>query len=128
MLVEQLFIESESDHTPIEILIQSELSKNQRPKQSGVIIAHPYGPLGGNMDNNVVIRLHKHFCAKGYVSVCLNFRGCGRSKGKTSWTGLPERDDYLSVVNYLLDSNKYRSSSFPMITDLILCVRMNCQG
>ncbi|KAI7906479.1 Alpha/Beta hydrolase protein [Cokeromyces recurvatus] len=111
------FIES-SDKTLIEIQLSSSLTRQTQPEAPGIIIAHPYGPLGGSMNNNVVIELQKYFHSKGYVTACMNFRGCGNSKGRTSWTGMPEREDYISVMNYLLrlDDNNY-----PLVNQLILC-------
>ncbi|EIE80117.1 hypothetical protein RO3G_04822 [Rhizopus delemar RA 99-880] len=92
------------------------------PKYQGK--THPYGPLGGNMNNNVVIALQKYFLSQGYITVCLNFRGCGHSQGKTSWTGMPEREDYISVINLILDATHldYKNLNFPKVNRLILCV------
>jgi alpha/beta superfamily hydrolase len=39
-----------------------------------IVIAHPYGPLGGNMHNNVVIALQKSLMNKGYTTASFNFR------------------------------------------------------
>ena len=75
------------------------------------------------MNNNVVMAIQNHFYSKGFVTVCMNFRGCSKSKGKTSWTGMPEREDYISVVDYLIDSEQYKALNFPKINHLILCVR-----
>lgn len=69
------------------------------------------------MNNNVVISIQRHFLSKGYITACLNFRGCGESQGKTSWTGLPERQDYISVLDYLL----LKDSKYPKVNKLILC-------
>jgi predicted acyl esterase len=143
-----LFIESDLDKTLLEIQISSVSTDSSAP---GIIIAHPYGPLGtcclfisksqpenkitdflrkkkkgGNMHNNVVIAIQRHFHNRGYVTVCLNFRGCGNSKGRTSWTGMPERSDYASVVRYLLESETYRASEYPTINQLILCASIPC--
>lgn len=65
------------------------------------------------MNNNVVIAMQRHFFSKGYITACLNFRGCGKSQGKTSWTGQGEREDYMSVVEYLL-------AKYPQISQLVL--------
>ncbi|RKO92789.1 Alpha/Beta hydrolase protein, partial [Blyttiomyces helicus] len=61
---------------------------------------HPYGPLGGNMDNNVVAALFRNFASKGFMVIRFNFRGVGNSTGKTSWRGQGEVDDVLTVVRY----------------------------
>lgn len=76
------------------------------------------------MHNNVVIAIQRHFLNKGYVTVCFNFRGCGNSKGRTSWTAMPERADYASVVRYLLESEAFQISSYPTINQLIICVNI----
>ncbi|KAI9474303.1 MAG: hypothetical protein EXX96DRAFT_488543 [Benjaminiella poitrasii] len=113
------FIESELDKTLIEIQLRCSLTRQEKVESSGIIIAHPYGPLGGSMNNNVVIALQRYFLSEGYVTVCINFRGCGNSKGKTSWTGMPERKDYISVMNYMLQLNDI---NYPSVNSLILCV------
>ncbi|KAI9490599.1 Alpha/Beta hydrolase protein [Zychaea mexicana] len=62
------------------------------------------------MHNNVVIALHKYFASKGFITACINFRGCGRSKGRTSWTGVPERGDYEGVIQYIKTSGPRKLS------------------
>ncbi|KAI8080163.1 uncharacterized protein B0P05DRAFT_540214 [Gilbertella persicaria] len=123
MVLQTLFIESEQDKTLIEIVVSSSATRQEQASASGIIIAHPYGPLGGNMKNNVVIALQRYFISKGYVAICMNFRGCGNSKGRTSWTGMPERQDYQAVIHYALDHNTL--DIFPEINSLILCVCMH---
>ncbi|KAG1441148.1 hypothetical protein G6F56_011615 [Rhizopus delemar] len=98
-----MFVESR-DKTLIEISVQYQGPKNQT-KAPAIIIAHPYGPLGGN-----------------YITVCLNFRGCGKSQGRTSWTGMPEREDYSSVIDFILDQHEdYKNLNFPQVNSLIIC-------
>ena len=38
------------------------------------MITHPYGPLGGNMDNNVVQAVYDAAEKAGFAAVCFNFR------------------------------------------------------
>ncbi|OAD06179.1 hypothetical protein MUCCIDRAFT_106744 [Mucor lusitanicus CBS 277.49] len=92
-----LFVESRQDKTPLEIFVSASQTRAEQQQAPGIIIAHPYGPLGGNMNNNVVIALQQYFRSKGYVTICMNFRGCGKSKGRTSWTAMAEREDYMSI-------------------------------
>jgi alpha/beta superfamily hydrolase len=40
----------------------------------GLIFTHPYAPLGGNMDNNVVSYLYHEFALLGYTVAKFNFR------------------------------------------------------
>ncbi|CEP11457.1 hypothetical protein [Parasitella parasitica] len=115
-----IFIESRQDKTQLEIFVSSMHTKDEQQEAPGVIIAHPYGPLGGNMNNNVVIAIQHYFKSKEYVTICMNFRGCGKSKGRTSWTGMPEREDYMSVVDYALDESTLRS--YPRINKMIFCI------
>ncbi|KAI8365439.1 Alpha/Beta hydrolase protein, partial [Choanephora cucurbitarum] len=118
MLSQTIFVESIEDKIPIEVGISTNITIQQLQSSPGVIIAHPYGPLGGNRWNNVVIALQRYFTSKGYVVFCLNFRGCGKSKGKTSWTAMPERQDYQAVIDYVLD---HPLPEIPKIDRLILC-------
>ncbi|KAL1924131.1 uncharacterized protein VTP21DRAFT_7166 [Calcarisporiella thermophila] len=114
---------SSKDGTKIETKVY--LNPNLDNKTTAAIISHPYGPLGGNMQNNVVSALVRNFCARSFVTVCFNFRGCGNSGGRTSWTGRPECEDYNAVVNYIVNGelkNVY-SSVGPNINikRLIIC-------
>ncbi|KAK4511063.1 uncharacterized protein ATC70_012273 [Mucor velutinosus] len=114
-----LFVESRQDKTPLEIFVSANQARAEQQQAPGIVIAHPYGPLGGNMNNNVVIALQRYFRSKGYVTICMNFRGCGKSKGRTSWTAMAEREDYMSVVDYALDDGALQE--YPRINRLILC-------
>ncbi|KAF9581973.1 hypothetical protein BGW38_000825 [Lunasporangiospora selenospora] len=44
------------------------------------------------------------------VICAFNFRGCGKSKGRTSWTGEAEREDYQTVIDFLQSGS--RSGTF----------------
>ncbi|KAI8386980.1 Alpha/Beta hydrolase protein [Blakeslea trispora] len=118
MLSQTVFVESSEDKVSIEVGISTCVTSHQLNSAPGIIIAHPYGPLGGNRWNNVVIALQRYFSSKGYVVFCLNFRGCGKSKGKTSWTGMPERQDYQAVIDYALD---HQLAEVPKVNRMILC-------
>ncbi|KAF2210881.1 hypothetical protein CERZMDRAFT_44642 [Cercospora zeae-maydis SCOH1-5] len=85
-------------------------------KPRAAVIAHPYAPLGGTYDDPVVLSLVECVLREGRIIVTFNFRqalprtqhskhianafdrGAGKSRGKTSWTGRPEVDDYASAV------------------------------
>lgn len=41
-----LFVESRQDKTPLEILVSSNQTRTDQQQAPGIIIAHPYGPLG----------------------------------------------------------------------------------
>lgn len=40
-----------------------------------VVLAHPYGPLGGNMMNNVVVKLTQVLARQGFTTLRFNARG-----------------------------------------------------
>lgn len=41
-----LFVESRQDKTPLEIFVSSNHTRAEQQQAPGIIIAHPYGPLG----------------------------------------------------------------------------------
>jgi hypothetical protein len=79
---------------------------------------------GGNMHNNVVIALQRYFVSKGYLAVCINFRGCGNSKGRTSWTGMPEREDYYGVIDFITKDDNEHMKDYPKVSSILLCVSL----
>ena len=85
------------------IALETRLLKGQHPRysQTAVILTHPYGPLGGNLDNNVVYSLFQLFASLGFTTARFNFRGVGHSTGRTSFQGLGEIDDLLSVYKFI---------------------------
>ncbi|RHZ60964.1 hypothetical protein Glove_350g148 [Diversispora epigaea] len=88
-----------------------------------VIISHPYGPLGGDFNNNVVVAVEHYFLSMGYLTVAFNFRGVGNSGGRTSWSGEPECGDYKSIVEVLLNSGRTKDEiiiELPKISELII--------
>ncbi|RKP08061.1 hypothetical protein THASP1DRAFT_9439, partial [Thamnocephalis sphaerospora] len=85
---------------------------------------HPYGPLGGNNNNNVVVALERQFAARGYLVVALNFRGCGRSGGRTSWRGHAELGDLETVVERVCTGawSDTDAAGLPAASHIIICV------
>ncbi|ORY06192.1 alpha/beta-hydrolase [Basidiobolus meristosporus CBS 931.73] len=101
-----------------------ELSK--KAEITGIVLSHPYGPLGGNYDNNVVRKLHSHFAKKGLVVVSFNARGSGNSSGRTSWTGIPETEDIKIIVGFLAKeeevfSHTENAPDFPKPSKIVIC-------
>lgn len=70
-------------------------------RRHAAVIAHPYASLGGCYDDAVVVTLASTLLRRGYVVGTFNFRGAGRSTGKTSWTSKPERGDYISFAAFV---------------------------
>ncbi|KAH7126996.1 hypothetical protein B0J11DRAFT_549789 [Dendryphion nanum] len=73
--------------------------------KKGIVMAHPYAPMG--VPTTIVLM--------GYVVGTFNFRGAHASKGRTSWSGKPEVDDYISFaaffIHYLSFIHPFPSSS-----------------
>eukprot|EP00128_Syssomonas_multiformis_P006569 Colp12_sorted_trinity150504_noHs@28194 len=91
-----------------DVLLEAAISRpasNETPKSDvGFIITHPYGPLGGSMDNNVVLTYYKKLALAGHTCLRYNSRGIGNSTGSVSWTAVPEQEDVRSVMRFLLDN------------------------
>ena len=71
-------------------------------RRKGAIVAHPYAPLGGCIDDPVVNFVGEAILKQGYVLGLFNFRGAGASKGRTSWSGKPEQADYISFLGFFI--------------------------
>ncbi|KAG9636637.1 hypothetical protein KCU64_g14510, partial [Aureobasidium melanogenum] len=74
----------------------------QQHTRKAALIAHPYAPLGGSMDDAVVTTVVDQLLDLDFVVGTFNFRGAANSHGSTSWSGKAERDDYISVAGHLL--------------------------
>ncbi|ORZ28685.1 hypothetical protein BCR41DRAFT_343894 [Lobosporangium transversale] len=151
-----IYIPSKNDGCMLEVCLSIPTTISSQPRiYTGVVIAHPYGPLGGSYHNNVVGNLlqwfetyqlqaaiddsndsgitatmssssasletgatpagkksskKKHSVPLSCVICAFNFRGCGRSKGRTSWFGGAERDDYQTIVDFLQSGSHSRAS------------------
>ncbi|KAK9463883.1 Alpha/Beta hydrolase protein [Lipomyces oligophaga] len=74
----------------------------------GIVIAHPYPPLGGSKSDAVVRTLARLFIetyGPMVVVYAFNFRGVTT---RTSWTSRSEQQDMFTVVSHMLDA--YASS------------------
>ena len=72
---------------------------NRNPRK-GAVVAHPYAPLGGCIDDAVIHLVGEAILKQGFVLGLFNFRGAGASKGKTSWSGKHEQADYISFLGF----------------------------
>ena len=86
----------------------------------GAVVGHPYAPLGGSFDDGVVLAVAQCLVKQGFVVGTFNFRcvsmyeliceismltlssGASGSKGSTSWTGRPEKDDYMAFAGFMI--------------------------
>ncbi|KAM0716931.1 hypothetical protein Q7P37_006783 [Cladosporium fusiforme] len=99
-------IPSLADDTPLDCrvyhpnhfdVVLANATDNRLPTR-GAVVAHPYTPLGGSYDDSVVLSVVKRLLKEGLVVGTFNFRGASGSKGSTSWSGRPEREDYTSFA------------------------------
>ncbi|KAG0240825.1 hypothetical protein BGX31_001622 [Mortierella sp. GBA43] len=139
-----VYIPSRTDGCMLEVCLSIPTAVSSQPQaHTGVVIAHPYGPLGGSYNNNVVGALLQWFESSSLQAMSegisspssssltsskstsgkskRNSTGadskaskaepasptrkksqrCGRSKGRTSWFGEGEREDYQTIVEFL---------------------------
>lgn len=54
--------------------------------------------------HSVVQALKDTLCRNGIKVLLYNSRGVGRSRGRASWTGEPERKDYQAVTDWLIST------------------------
>ncbi|TGZ81856.1 hypothetical protein EX30DRAFT_330465 [Ascodesmis nigricans] len=97
-----LQIPSLHDANPLETILQAPDYNTVPFRRQIAIVAHPYAVLGGSLHDFVVTHLAATLLEVGFVVVTFNFRGAGRTKGRTSWTGRPERGDYAAVAAWAL--------------------------
>lgn len=82
---------------------------------TAVIVTHPWGPLGGNMNNNVVLAVVQYFQRLKVTTARFDF--CGSQLGR----GYRQVDQVKEVANVLL-SGKFQSSSNTKFPTRILLV------
>ncbi len=61
--------------------IESRYSHSIKPKSPSILILHAHPGHGGNMNNEMPVKLHKNFSDIGFSTLRFNFRGVGRSDG-----------------------------------------------
>ena len=66
----------------------------------GAVVTHPHPLMGGSLDNNVVETLVTTFFQQGYATLRFNFRGVGRSEGRSD-EGIGEQEDVQAAVGFL---------------------------
>ncbi|KAJ1513435.1 hypothetical protein HMI54_015011 [Coelomomyces lativittatus] len=78
----------------------------------GVILSHPYGPLGGDLHHPVIRHLTLAMAKMGLSTLRYNMRGVGQSTKKTSWTGHPETNDLIQLIQWWTTPSDRRQGSF----------------
>ncbi|KAJ9477071.1 hypothetical protein PHBOTO_000762 [Pseudozyma hubeiensis] len=69
------------------------------------IVAHPFGRLGGSLDDPVVTHLASLLLTHAHLRVVrFNSRGVGKSGGSPSWTGKSESSDFQELLSRCIDN------------------------
>ncbi len=71
------------------------------------LLLHPHPAYGGTMNNRVVYKLYHCFHRLGFAALRFNFRGVGRSQGRSEALddGIGELSDAASALDYLQARN-----------------------
>ncbi|CZR56034.1 uncharacterized protein PAC_05922 [Phialocephala subalpina] len=83
-------------------LAPTSVSHLEEWQKKAAIVAHPYAPLGGCMDDPVVSIIASLLLNQGFIVGTFNFRGAGTSKGRTSWQAKSEQQDYVSFIGFMV--------------------------
>ncbi len=67
-----------------EHILEGELSCGRTAANGAVLILHPHPLYGGDMRNNVVLKLEEVFVGLGYLTLRFNFRGVGGVRSQFS--------------------------------------------
>ncbi|KAF2438762.1 hypothetical protein P171DRAFT_155820 [Karstenula rhodostoma CBS 690.94] len=104
-------IPSIHDDTPLGVRIYHPTtlqSQSEKPwRKRGIVMAHPYAPMGGSYDDRVVGIVADEFLSAGWIVGTFNFRGAHAAKGRTSWSGKPELSDYHSFASFFMHYLSY---------------------
>ncbi|KAF2709608.1 hypothetical protein K504DRAFT_379349 [Pleomassaria siparia CBS 279.74] len=84
-----------------------DLANSKEWRNKGIVMAHPYAPMGGSYDDRVVGMVVEEFLKLGFVVGTFNFRGAQGSKAHTSWSGKPEIGDYMSFAAFFMHYLSY---------------------
>ena len=65
-----------------------------------VVVCHPYPPMGGNMNSNVVYAVCQSLAKNNIASFRFNFRGVGKSGGHFE-DGIGEQEDIKAALSFV---------------------------
>ncbi|OWP04068.1 prolyl oligopeptidase [Marssonina coronariae] len=92
--------------------------------KKAAIVAHPYAPLGGSMDDPVVEIIANVLLKQNFVVGTFNFRGASASQGRTSWQAKAEQKDYISFLAFMVYYCEILSPQSPL-DDLPTCANFD---
>ena len=80
-----------------------------------VIVTHPWGPLGGNMHNNVVVATVLYFQNLGITTLRFDFQGSQIGRGYSQVTQVQEAAQFLLDGKHLLDQPSSSPPSYILL-------------
>ncbi|KAL9026775.1 MAG: hypothetical protein Q9196_004616 [Gyalolechia fulgens] len=80
----------------------------------GAVVAHPWARIGGSFNDPTVRHILAELLRLGFTVGTFNLRGAGKSKGKSTWSGKAELQDYISFVGFFV---YYLSNLHPPISE-----------
>lgn len=84
--------------------IQGRIHTQQAENSPVVLILPPHPQHGGTMDSKVIFTLFRSFVDKGFTTLCINYRGVGKSTG--TWVNTDgELNDAATAIDWL--QNQY---------------------
>ncbi len=83
-----------------EVDLEVDLAQPVDVTRRNLVLAHPHPLMGGDMDNKVILQLHRRAKSRGWGSVRFNFRGVGSSTGLHD-QGEGETKDLLALLDWL---------------------------
>ncbi|KAJ3024766.1 UNVERIFIED_CONTAM: hypothetical protein HDU68_007801 [Siphonaria sp. JEL0065] len=126
---EQIAMIPSTDNVTLEARIGTPFTSTTTRKDVCIIVTHPYGSLGGNLQNNVVESVVRAF-GRDYITARFNFRGVGQSTGRGTYGGKGETEDLLSVWRYVRDRVDLKPRFFILVGYSYGCIPVSasCLG
>eukprot|EP00960_Hanusia_phi_P068002 766749-Hanusia_phi.AAC.4 len=96
------------------------LSQPGLPTLPAAVLCHPWGRLGGCMDDHVILSVRNALIDQGFLVCRFNFRGVGNSSGSGSFTGVSERKNVLRVCKFLLEGAPIAGRKLANVEKIVL--------
>jgi len=103
---ESVRIRTRDRQSRLEAMVQVGSDRND----VAIILTHPWGRLGGDMDFPIVKHLARFFGGLGFTVCRFNFRGVGGSTGSATFSARGEEEDLHSVIDYVTGKSKLHVS------------------
>ncbi len=84
--------------------LEGRYSPGKRDNAPIALILHPHPKAAGQMNNPVVVHMHRLFVERGFATLRFNFRGVGKSQGEFD-SGIGELADAATALDWLQAEN-----------------------